>query len=317
MARGRMLNKKVSRSRQIDLLPDDTCRLMATWTIAHLDVNGVFYADPTMVCSLIFPRRTDISVEQVECYLDAMEQVGLIERYENGGEMWQWWPAFLENQIGLRADRERPQYPSPPVCEAETVSGDADFSGEDAGYMPESIRHDDGKLPAEEKLSEVKVKLSEEKAPQAAGANAPSRTPPKAQKRTKQKKPTPAAVKAFRAAAARYPAKSWYDEVASTVGEEQCNLDRWHAVVFKWVGLGWKPTNVSGMLECFRENRMPGDGGRNDGRTKPVEQVVQATGLGETITADNAGPGGRPLTEAERNAMGIRPQHQARDGPPG
>jgi len=46
MARGRMLNKKVSRSLQFDQLPDDTCRLLATWTVAHLDVNGVFCADP-------------------------------------------------------------------------------------------------------------------------------------------------------------------------------------------------------------------------------------------------------------------------------
>ena len=69
MARGRMVNHSISRSLKFNQLPDDTCRLLATWIISHLDKNGVFYGDPVMVRSLIFPRRVDIEVAQVEAYL--------------------------------------------------------------------------------------------------------------------------------------------------------------------------------------------------------------------------------------------------------
>jgi len=66
MARGRMLNNSISRSLKFDQLPDDTCRLLATWIISHLDFRGVFYADAIMVKSLVFTRRSDITDEQIE-----------------------------------------------------------------------------------------------------------------------------------------------------------------------------------------------------------------------------------------------------------
>ncbi|MFA4974561.1 MAG: hypothetical protein WC683_18290 [bacterium] len=116
MARGRMLNTSISKAKKFDELPDDTCRLLATWTIAHLDLNGVFYADPMLVRSVVFPRRADITLEQVEGYLAAMQSVGLIQLFEDRGEMWQWWPGFADNQPGLRRERERTDYPLPPVC---------------------------------------------------------------------------------------------------------------------------------------------------------------------------------------------------------
>jgi len=145
-----MLNKKVSKSIQFDGLPDDTCRLMATWIISHLDVNGVFHGDPVMVRSIVFPRRVDLTAEQIEVYLQALESAGLIIRYLANGELWQWWPAFRDNQIGLRADRETPEYP-PPTNEIQ----------QDAGYLPDTCRKDADELPAEEKLSEEKSNITE------------------------------------------------------------------------------------------------------------------------------------------------------------
>jgi len=161
MARGRLLNKTVSASLKFHLLPDDTCRLLATWTVSHLDMNGVFYGDAAMVKSFIFPRRTE-SVEQVEAYLQAMEQVGLIYRFEENGDVWQCWPGFADNQPNLRRDREKPEYPIPPRQSLVPVR-------QDDGSAPADVRQDDGSNPAEEKLSEVK--LSEEQGP---GADAPS-----------------------------------------------------------------------------------------------------------------------------------------------
>lgn len=141
MARGRLLNRTVCASLKFHLLSNDTCRLLATWTIAHLDMNGVFYGSATMVKSHVFPRRVDVSLEDIEGYIQEMIALDLIYRFEANGDVWQCWPGFAENQPNLRRDRERPEYPLPPGID---------------GKMTADYRHDDGKDPAEEKLREVK-----------------------------------------------------------------------------------------------------------------------------------------------------------------
>lgn len=157
MARGRMLNKTVGASLQFHNLPDDTSRLLATWIIPHLDFDGVFHADPMMVRSAIFPRRADITVEQVESYLDEMERQGLIHRFKARGDVWQWWPGFSRNQTGLRRDRESTTYPPPPTHLVDEYRRDDDI-------QPDKGWHESGENPAEDKLSEGKDKVSEEKA---------------------------------------------------------------------------------------------------------------------------------------------------------
>lgn len=150
MARGRMLNKSICRSRKFQELPSDTCRLLATWLISHLDKHGVYHGDPAIVKSYVFPRRSDVTVEDVDRYLDEMQAVGLIVRFNAKRDQWQWWPGFADNQVGLRADRETTNFPQPPD---DTPEG----WGEDAGSLPDDCRSDAGKMPAEEKLIEGKV----------------------------------------------------------------------------------------------------------------------------------------------------------------
>lgn len=164
MARGRMLNKKISENIQFNtMLPDDTCRLMATWIIAHLDKNGVFYAEPILVKSMVLPWRADITVQQVEHYLLAMEQAGLIVIFQAKGQRWQWWPGFIANQVGLRQDRETSDYPDPAnfiddLATADSAGppdgrngdGNAPIINEGSGEsLPEESRNDAGSLPEE------------------------------------------------------------------------------------------------------------------------------------------------------------------------
>jgi len=135
MARGRMLNRSVCASLKFHQLSDDTARLIATWTIPHLDKNGVFYADPGMVRSLVLPRRSDITPEKVASTLGEMEAGGLIRLFEHGGDRWQWWPGFADNQAGLRADREKTDFPDP-------AASLPDACRNDAGIMPDTSRKD-------------------------------------------------------------------------------------------------------------------------------------------------------------------------------
>jgi hypothetical protein len=123
-----MLNRSISLSIKFHQLPDDTCRLLATWLIAYLDVNGVFYADPAVVRSLVMPRRTDISSHQINSYLNAMSEIGLITLFEAQDQIWMHWPGFAENQAGLRQDRETTDLPKP-----ESIQ-------QHAGIFPENSR---------------------------------------------------------------------------------------------------------------------------------------------------------------------------------
>lgn len=82
----------------------------------------------------------------------------------------------------------------------------------------------------------------------------------RAPSKSSKKKPTktqPAAVKEFRDKAHRFPNKSWWELIDETVGEAEKDLDLWGEIVFNWVGLGWNPMNVSGMLEFYQRREIP------------------------------------------------------------
>lgn len=116
----------------------------------------------------------------------------------------------------------------------------------------------------------------------------PEGAPPKQKRRTSKKKTSsvPAAVLVFRQNASRYPAKSWYSNVSLTVGEGEEDLQFWGKVVKGWVGCGWNPTNVQGMLEFYLRREIPttngkGRGGksrdlRRDGSTWTKEELEKA-----------------------------------------
>lgn len=115
MAKGRLLHKKICLSEQVNLLPNDTARLLYTWIIPHLDIDGRFYGDARRVKSTVFPLRA-ISDKSIERYLQKMEDLALIVRYETNGQVYMWMPTFSLHQT-LRKDRERKSFIPPPPQE--------------------------------------------------------------------------------------------------------------------------------------------------------------------------------------------------------
>jgi len=67
----------------------------------------------------------------------------------------------------------------------------------------------------------------------------------------------PPAADVFREETHRWPRKSWWPDLAEKVGAEPDALDRWRAVVHAYLGLGWNPMNVKGMLEWFDKDEVP------------------------------------------------------------
>jgi hypothetical protein len=105
MAKGRMLQNRISKSNKIASLSSDTVRLLYTWLLSHLDVNGNFYADPVMVNNLVFTRLGH-SIKTVSSALDELTEKGLIVRYQVNGEIYLNYPDFFEKQPKLNPDRE-------------------------------------------------------------------------------------------------------------------------------------------------------------------------------------------------------------------
>ena len=81
-----MLQNRISKSRKMASLSGDTVRLLYTWMLSHLDVNGNFYADPIMVNNLVFTRLGH-SVKIITSALNELEEKGLIIRYKINGDV--------------------------------------------------------------------------------------------------------------------------------------------------------------------------------------------------------------------------------------
>lgn len=153
MARGRMVTNQITRDKDVDALSSDTARLMFTWMITLADREGRIDGDPSIVKSDVFPRRRDITVEQVESYLYEFKQLGLIIWYEAKGDLFVFFPAFLKNQRNMRPEREpESEIPPPPV---EAIR---EYIHQFADKKPEVCRQLAGFLSAE---VEVEVKEKE------------------------------------------------------------------------------------------------------------------------------------------------------------
>src|SRR5512139_1836274 len=106
MARARMISNAITKDKRVNDLSDDTSRLAFTWLITFADAEGRTYGDPAILRSMLFPRRTDITIEQMETYILEWAMCGLIVWYEAAGDLWIHFPSFDKHQPGLRKDRE-------------------------------------------------------------------------------------------------------------------------------------------------------------------------------------------------------------------
>ena len=125
MARGRMISKAISLDEKVNSLSDDTCRLLFTWLIPHLDCEGRMHGDAITVKSIVFPRR-NISPGKVEKYLKELENFGLILRYSVNRNAYLCMKNFEKHQPGLQKTRES-QSQIPPIS-PELLQSDVGLS---------------------------------------------------------------------------------------------------------------------------------------------------------------------------------------------
>jgi len=100
--------------------------------------------------------------------------------------------------------------------------------------------------------------------------------PPPARPRKHDDPPTPA-CDVFEELTTNTVPGAWQLKVEKAVSDVG-GLDLWRDVVTGWVGKGYNPRNVQGMLDCFQHNRIPGEATgppRDNGKT-PAELAREA-----------------------------------------
>ncbi len=133
---GRIILKSISESKKLSRVKTDGARLLYTWLLTHLDVNGCFSGDPVVINGQVFTRLNK-SIETIETYLRDLEENRLIIVYTANGDDFLFVPDFVEKQPQLRPDREgKPRIPIP---------------------TPDQLLSNSRPTPAQVKLSKVKL----------------------------------------------------------------------------------------------------------------------------------------------------------------
>lgn len=134
MADGRMLKKAISESRRMALLKNDTHRLIYTWMIPHLDVEGRMTADSDLFKGKVVPRLKNITPDKIEEALLDMASLDLILLYEVDGDKYLELRNF-DRHNKVRKDREgESNIPSPGEGQ--------ELSGSDTGECRGKLRED-------------------------------------------------------------------------------------------------------------------------------------------------------------------------------
>lgn len=145
MARGRMVNRTISESKQVaDLADRVSCAgaLFWTWMIPHLDREGRISGNPWVLKGKVCPRIKVVTPGLVEETLAVAQELGLIILYEVDGDLFVEFPKFISNQKGLRVDREAESHYPPPS----------------AGVTPELVRSNSDKMRGNGIEENVKLK---------------------------------------------------------------------------------------------------------------------------------------------------------------
>ena len=122
MPQGRIILKSICQSKKLAGLKTDGARLLYTWLIPNVDINGCFSGDPEVIKGQIFTRLKK-STKTILGYIGELADAGLIIWYESNGDSFLHIPDFVEKQPSLNPEREaKPTIPLPPPDEIQMKS---------------------------------------------------------------------------------------------------------------------------------------------------------------------------------------------------
>jgi len=253
----------------LDLCTEDKLLFIYLFSNERASLAGL-YDLPIKV--IVF--ETGIPLEQVRSCLERFEKAGKV-RCING---WVWIPNLIRYnarniespKIQIHLKTLLAEIPNCELKQAWTEYYNGIVSEEyriDTLYIPNLHEHEQEIEHEHEKEQDCEI------TPSAATAH-----PPTAKTKAKTSKPkakTPEAVRVFRENAHRYPAKSWYADIAEAVGEESSNLKLWGQIVKAYIGCGWNPGNVKNMLEFYGRREIPATKGQRNANASPHAGIHQ------------------------------------------
>jgi len=88
MPEGRMLKKCISESKKLGALKNDSARLLYTWLLPHLDVEGRHSADPDIIKGHVFPKIKSMTISKIKKLLKELDEAKLIILYKANDELY-------------------------------------------------------------------------------------------------------------------------------------------------------------------------------------------------------------------------------------
>ncbi len=116
MPQGRIVLKAICQSKKLADLKTDGARLLYTWLVPNVDINGCFSGDPEVIKGQIFTRLKK-SEKIIGGYLEDLGSVGLIVWYPSNGDDFLQIPDFVDRQPSLNPSKEAESTIPPPTPE--------------------------------------------------------------------------------------------------------------------------------------------------------------------------------------------------------
>ena len=113
MARGRMIDKRISKSKKLAALKFERSRTLYFMILPHLDCEGRYTGDPDEIKEDCVPKL-NFSVKKIVEGLFDLANVGLLILFEHENNVFIQYVRFADFQIGMRKDREAPSIIPPP-----------------------------------------------------------------------------------------------------------------------------------------------------------------------------------------------------------
>lgn len=105
MPEGRMIKRVISESKKLGRLNSDSARLLYTWLIPWLDVEGRHSADPEIIKGHIFPKIKSMTTRKIKNLVLDLNEVRLIILYSANNELYLQFKKSLQK---IQREREAP-----------------------------------------------------------------------------------------------------------------------------------------------------------------------------------------------------------------
>jgi hypothetical protein len=114
MAEGRMLKKRLSKSKKLADLKTDSSRFLYCIIYPHLDIKGRYEADPHIIMGTIVPYIKAFTLKKIQACLEELHKVGLIVLYKINNNQFLQYTRFEDFQR-LDPTREAKSEIAPPT----------------------------------------------------------------------------------------------------------------------------------------------------------------------------------------------------------